>query len=240
MSTKKFIFLLKSSFIQWYKNPIVILPSLFLLILLFLLSNLTSKITLFFTKDIEHIIWLIFSSLFYLAIISLFFAFLLSLCFDISKKNKTNFKKLFKKSIHVWHRNFINTLIIIIFGMIAFLFSVLIGKSLVYINVSLSIIAFLFVMFIFLAGGIIFLTFTNVFTITHDFSVLESIKASISLVKRIYPVVFLTIIAILLINYCLSKIFPDPIYEIIKSAFIVPCFAIILVRLVIENPLPNP
>ena len=231
MKVKDFTLLIKNSFLQLLNNPVIILPSLALLLVLTLISNLLKPLTLLLTKNSEHIIWLALNSLFYLAIISFFFAYLLTLCFFIIKKNKISHFFIYKKTLHVWPRNFINTLIISFCWMIAFALSTTIGKLFLSVNVYLSIISFLFTMFLFMAGGIIFLAFTNVFTITHDFSIIQSTKASISLVKKQYHPVFFLLLLVYLVNLIVSKIFPELITEIIKTIIIVPCFALTLVHL---------
>jgi len=231
MKVKDFGLLIKNSFLQLLNNPVIILPSLALLLVLTLISKLLKPLTLLLTKNSEHIIWLSINSLFYLAIISFFFAYLLTLCFFIIKKNKISHFFIYKKAIHVWPRNFINTLIISLSWMVAFTLSTIIGKIFLSVNVYLSIISFLFTMFLFMAGGIIFLAFTNVFTITHDFSIIQSTKASISLVKKQYHPVFFLLLLVYLVNLIVSKIFPELITEIIKTIIIVPCFALILVHL---------
>jgi len=231
MKVKDFALLIKNSFLQLLNNPVIILPSLALLLVLTLISKLLKPLTLLLTKNSEHIIWLAINSLFYLAIISFFFAYLLTLCFFIIKKNKISHFFIFKKTLHVWPRNFINTLIISLSWMIVFILSTIIGKLFLSVNVYLSIISFLFTMFLFMAGGIIFLAFTNVFTITHDFSIIKSTKASISLVKKQYRPVFFLLLFVYLVNLIVSKIFPELITEIIKTIIIVPCFALILVHL---------
>jgi len=231
MKVKDFALLIKNSFLQLLNNPVIILPSLALLLVLTLISKLLKPLTLLLTKNSEHIIWLSINSLFYLAIISFFFAYLLTLCFFIIKKNKISHFFIFKKTLHVWPRNFINTLIISLSWMIVFILSTIIGKLFLSVNVYLSIISFLFTMFLFMAGGIIFLAFTNVFTITHDFSIIKSTKASISLVKKQYHPVFFLLLLVYLVNLIVSKIFPELITEIIKTIIIVPCFALILVHL---------
>jgi len=231
MKVKDFALLIKNSFLQLLNNPVIILPSLALLLVLTVISKLLKPLTLLLTKNSEHIIWLAINSLFYLAIISFFFAYLLTLCFFIIKKNKISHFFIYKKTLHVWPRNFINTLIISLSWMIAFTLSTIIGKLFLSVNVYLSIISFLFTMFLFMAGGIIFLAFTNVFTITHDFSIIQSTKASISLVKKQYRPVFFLLLFVYLVNLIVSKIFPELITEIIKTIIIVPCFALILVHL---------
>ena len=86
-----------------------------------------------------------------------------------------------------------------------------------------------------LAGGIIFLTFTNIYTITHNFSVLKSIKASAALVKKEYIPVLSLVVILYVINALLAFLASDLIAELIKSIFIVPYLAFILVRLALAD-----
>jgi len=234
MSLKFLIGLFKKSFETYLKNPYIVVPSIFLWVFIIILSEISEKLNYIFQNTFLLSSWLVIFSILILLIISFFFSGLIGMCF-LSINRKSNFRDFLKYSRKFWLKNFI-VIITILMGIniiryTAHNLGIIIGQ---FLALDVKIATGLF--FILYLGGIIgfliFFSFSSVYLISYDFSILKSIKKSFSLVKSNY----IETLIILTLYFVISQILEKNIFrlgvEIINAFFIVPYFAVLLVRFV--------
>ncbi len=225
---------------DFLNNPILAFPPLMAFLLLVLLSYLSQIISLNISSNAGQIIWLFLYSIISLIFLSFSFTVLLFLALSLSKANHPKpYKILLSDSIirakSVWHRNFLNMILIALSSMVLVLLANFIGRMASLLGYSFAIIIFILVMFSGLAGGIIFLTFSTSYAVINGSPVLESIIFSARLVKTRYIEV-LSIIIFFLVLYKLISFIPNVFFvEIIQSLIIAPILSLVLVRFVLSS-----
>lgn len=234
MSLKFLIDLFKKSFEIYLKNPYIIIPSIFLWLFIIAFSALSVKLNYILQNTFLLSTWLVVFSILILLIISFFFSGLIGMCF-LSVERKSNFRDFLKYSRKFWLKNFI-VIIIILMGInivrfISHNIAIIIGKSL---ELDVRIATGLF--FILYLGGIIgfliFFSFSSVYLVSYNFSILKSIKKSFNLVKKNYIETLIILTLYYVISQILERYAARIGVEIINALFIVPYFAVLLVRFV--------
>src|SRR3989338_6929795 len=208
---------------DFLNNPILAFPPLMAFLLLVLLSYLSQIISLNISSNAGQIIWLFLYSIISLIFLSFSFTVLLFLALSLIRAKS------------VWHRNFLNMILIALSSMVLVLLANFIGRMASLLGYSFAIIIFILVMFSGLAGGIIFLTFSTSYAVINGSPVLESIIFSARLVKTRYIEV-LSIIIFFLVLYKLISFIPNVFFvEIIQSLIIAPILSLVLVRFVLSS-----
>jgi hypothetical protein len=234
MSLKFLIDLFKKSFVTYLKNPYIIVPSVFLWIFIIAFSSLSVKLNYILQNTFLLSTWLVVFSILILLIISFFFSGLIGLCF-LSIKRQSNLADFFKYSKKFWLKNFI-VIITILMGIniirfISHNIGIIVGQSLA-LDVKIATGLFFILYFGGIIGFLIFFSFSSVYLVSYDFSILKSIKKSFGLVKSNYIETLIILTLYFVISQILEKNIPRLGVEIINAFFIVPYFAVLLVRFV--------
>jgi len=231
-----FLNMFKSSLLDLSKNPIIIIPSIFLLIFSIAFSELSVIVNYSLQTTAALTTWLVFFSFTYLVVL----AFSLSALIGASYKaviKKARLKDIFYYSRKFWFRNLIIIMtIIILYNIVRYVAhnaALLIGTSL---NLELNLAKGLFFLLYFtgLAGLIVFLTFSNFFLVIYNLNIFHSIKRSISLVKKEYIYTLSIVLIFFIINEFLKYI-DRKLIELITNLFILPCLSLILTRFVLMH-----
>ncbi len=237
MRNGAFIKIFKKSFYDYCKNPIIIAPGFSLLIFFIVFSKLSVKINYGLQNTPALTLWLIFFSIISLLVISLILSGLIGMTSDIMKK-KDGIKSFLYNCRKFWFGNFIIILIIILaFNIIRYVahnLAFFLGRSL---NLEVDIAAALFFLLYFggILSSLIFLTFANISLIVYKKSILESMRKSFYIVKKNYIETLLILILFFVVNEILIRFIPSYGIELINAIFIVPYYALILTRFVIES-----
>lgn len=231
-----FFSILKDSIKSFYKNPILMLPSLILLVFFVFFSQLSSNINYALQDLVSLTVWTILFSLISLIVISFFLSGLIGMSFKILEK-KIKISDLFKYGWKFWLKNFIIILIIILtYNIIRYLahdLSFFIGT---FLNLDVKIAIFIFFFFYFagLIGIIIFLTFSSFYLIINNCSIFKSIKKSFIIVKKNYIYTLIILLLFFVINNLLNLIQNKWIIEFANAVIIYPYFSLVLSRFLLE------
>src|SRR3989344_1419512 len=137
---------------DFLNNPILAFPPLMAFLLLVLLSYLSQIISLNISSNAGQIIWLFLYSIISLIFLSFSFTVLLFLALSLSKANHPKpYKILLSDSIirakSVWHRNFLNMILIALSSMVLVLLANFIGRMASLLGYSFAIIIFFLVLY---------------------------------------------------------------------------------------------
>lgn len=234
MSLKFLAGLFKKSFEIYLKNPYIIIPSVFLWIFIIAFSALSVKLNYILQNTFLLSTWLVIFSILILSIVSFFFSGLIGMCF-LSINRKSNLIDFFKYSKKFWLKNLI-VIIIILLGIntiryIAHNLGIIIGQSLA-LDIRIATVLFFILYLGGIIGFLIFFSFCSVYVVAYDLSILDSIKKSFNLVKKNYIETLIILTLYFVISQILERYAARIGVEIINAFFIVPYFAVLLVRFV--------
>ncbi len=223
----------KESFQDLYRNPIMVLPTIILLVATIVLSSLSASVNKNLHTTFLLTLWVVLFSLIVLAVMSFLFAGLISMGLNAARKKPIiNFLAPGK---NFWFRNFQILLIIVvtynIINFAAYYISFFVGKTF---NLPLSAaqVLFYFLYFAGLVGIIIFLTLSSFCLLIDGKSAIASIKISIRKVKSAYLEVLITLVLFFVVDGLMNKFITQRIIiELINSFFIIPYLSVILTRL---------
>lgn len=216
-----------------YKNPVIIIPSVVLFLLLAGMSKISVAVNYKLQNTFSITAWLVFFVLASLAIMSFFFSGIIGMCKD-AVHGKKEYGRFFNYASKFWFRNLQIMIVIALLGILIYYASFFLGGLTVDLLGKYSVIIFSGLMFIGLAGGIIFLTFASPFLIIEDKSAFLSMKKSALFVRKNY-FDSLTIIIIFFVIMNLLNFVKSPFAEIIEAVFVVPYLAFVLTRAALEK-----
>jgi len=234
--------MVQSSFVDLIRNPVIIIPSILLLLFSLILSQISYRINNALTNNTSLIItiWLILFTLVFFLAFSYFYSGLIYAGF-LSINKKVKLKEIFQGSNKYWMKNFFAILLIIIsysiVNNIVAALAFFIGK---YLGLPLQTATFFFyfLYFLGLVGFTVFLTFTSFFLIRNNHSLYKSIKESISFTARNYIATILTLFIFFIITEVLTlldNLVSWPYFtpsELLCYLVIYPLLVLILARLV--------
>lgn len=236
MGEENLFSIFKKAFVDFYKNLVIVMPSLFLFVFFVIFSEISIEVNRKLNSNASLTAWLVFFSFISLYAMGFFLSGLIGMCFEAASKRKAKIVDFWKYSKKFWFSNFVIIFIIIIFynliRYIAHNAAFLIGMSL---NLSTEIASGIFFLLYFagLAGVIIFLTFSNFYLIIKNKGIFWSLRGSTLLVKKRYIYTLLIILIFFVINEVLNYLLKGLINEL-ANVLIVPYLALILARFVLE------
>ena len=121
MKAKNFFNLFRKSSIDLFKNPVLLLPGIFLWIFFFIVNKAGLKIAPLLTNTITNVAWVILITLVNFIVVSFIFGGSINLSVSAVKKTKKDF---FSSAIKFWIPNFI------IFIFLFLVYNILINGSL--------------------------------------------------------------------------------------------------------------
>jgi len=173
------------------KNPIVIFPTVALLIFFILFSKLSVQINYSLRSIIALQSWLAIFVVVSLAATSYFLSGLIGMSKDAINK-RAAVKGFFSYSKKFWLRNLAVMIIILVvymaINLIAQYGALGIGRALE-LPLNIATVIFYLIYFAGLVGVLIFLTFASFYLVAYSLPIKESIKKSISFVKSNYRIV---------------------------------------------------
>jgi len=221
------------------KNPIVIFPTVALLIFFILFSKLSIKINYSLKSGIAFEPWLAIFVVISLAVTSYFLSGLIGMSKDAINK-RAAVKEFFSYSKKFWLRNLAVMIIILVvyiaISLIAQYGALGIGRALE-LPLSTATVLFYLIYFAGLVGILIFLTFASFYLVAYSLPIKESIKKSISFVKSNY----LDVLTILVVFFILGQIvnfigkIDIRLIELINAVFLVPYFSLVLTRFILKK-----
>ncbi len=236
MKPRNFFRMFEGGLRNLYRNPLLIVPSVLLGILLFIISKFGWKFAPSLQTTFSNVLWTAFVAIVSLVLISYFFAGLVGMAKQ-SIGGKAKFKDFTSKANKFWLKNFLIVLLIIlisiIVGRIAHYGALFIGQALDF-NVNTAVPVFVLIYFVGLIGILIFLTFSNVFLVVRDLSVWESMKSSMRFVRKEYLATLSFSVIFFIVYFLVNKI-PGIFGDVVAYVFVVPFFVLILTRFVIKG-----
>ena len=231
MNVKEFFLVIAESAKNIFRNPVVVLPGIFLFLFFFVFSKIGGKIAYSLETTIKNIAWTGFSWLMFLLVGGFVSAGLIGICLEIVKKKKVG-NSFFVSVRKNWFSNF---LVLLIIGLlIAFTFLIhFILRNIISSPDFFRIVA-LIVSFAWLICFVIFFTFSNFFIVVHGENVKNGIKSSFGFVKKEYLAVLALNIIIFFILPKLIALIPGIFGEIINFVIVLPLVFLILTRFVVE------
>ena len=232
---KSFTNLFRDSFKDLVQNPILVIPTVSLMVFMIAFSEISIKLSSFLAGR-TLIIWEICFLVIYFLAMSFFFSALILMGKD-ALKGKTNLRTSFSYSKKFWLKNFLIMLLILALSQL-FKFGTIFGITFVGLKLGLAPsyaqILYFLAYFASLAGILIFLTFSSFYLIIYNLKVQESIKKSIAFVKKNY----LYTLSILIIFFVISQVlstYMGPLIrgfllELINSVLIIPILSLVLTR----------
>jgi len=221
------------------KNPVIIFPTVALLIFFILFSKLSIKINYSLKSGIALESWLAIFVVISLAVTSYFLSGLIGMSKESIKK-RTAVKDFFSYSKKFWLRNLaVMIVILIVYTAISLIsqFGALgIGRALE-LPLSTATVIFYLLYFAGLVGILIFLTFASFYLVVYNLSIKQSLKKSISFVKSNY----LDVLTILVVFFILGQLvnfigeIDIRIVELINAVFLVPYFSLVLTRFILKK-----
>ncbi|MEK6825859.1 MAG: hypothetical protein AABY00_03670 [Nanoarchaeota archaeon] len=222
------------------KHPVFLIPSLFAMCWMILISLISLKIQFSLRTDFHQILWMIVYLLLVIVGLSACFAWIFLLA---RKALHSSSKNVF--SFTLWRRSFV-FYFLFVFSLV--ILWAIIQYGLLWIgpllNIPLAFAQVLYILLFFVAfvGFLIFYTYTPALLVTLSFS--QSLKQSITLTKKNYLLTLsLSVIYFVLISLC-EKLLSSSVFEIfeyslslseILIAFLItPLLALILVLIVHE------
>jgi len=235
MNWKSFFSLFKDSLYAYLKNPVLIVPTGILLILLVAFSNFSVFLNKVLTSEIQLKIWLVVYTLISIIVVSFLLSALIGMSGEVLEK-----RAKLKRGIHYVKKYGIKNLVLIVIFLVsyniinffAYYSSLSIGK-LLNLEVESAKSVFLTIYFVGLIGVIIFLTFSSFYLVLKNKTIVGSIKSSARLVEKRY----IETLCVILVFFVIYKIFDlidiRVVTEIINAVFIVPYFSLVLTKFIL-------
>lgn len=237
MKEKSLLLILKSSVNDLCRNVILAILGLIMAVFLFLLSKLSVILNYKLQTTFLLSSWLVLFILVSIGVLSFFFSGLIGICALIISGKKTGFKDFLRNSNKFWLRNFVIILIIgaagFLIGRAAHYLALYIGKG-IGLELKAAQILFFLLYLAGLIGLLIFLTFSSFYLILYNYSMKDSIKKSTKLVKVEYSNTICILLLFFVIYGILHLINYENIRLLIESLLIIPYFALVLTRFVLE------
>lgn len=236
----KFFFLIKDSAKQLFRKPLLFTPLLILLIVLTILSEASRNVNLWITRAGINstpvlIIWLSFFVLLSLICIGSAFTFLFQLISSAPGKRTKSEEHIIRRITRVTSSLTLITLASIILLLIVYTLSFSIGK-ITQLSTNGAQILFILLLFVALAGLLIFTTYMPIYASLSFSTLKESFVRSKNTVRRKYLETLMILVLTFLVTSILDWLFPLNIVQgitlssLIAHAFIYPIVAIILFR----------
>jgi len=181
MKLKEFFIIIKDSAISLVKRPIIILPSILLILYFNYFSIIADLLKGFFASTFASLLWLIFSVLVMAAIAALFSNSTI-LLFLKSKSFIRSNAKLFLNSFLIYILYYV---LLSSANYISFMISEKMGQAYGF-SLSRALAIFISIQLVFLLGILIFLVYAPALIVARENSFFRSIKKSISLAKKTY------------------------------------------------------
>ncbi len=236
MRLKNFLSLFKESAIDFYKYPIIVIPSLALLLLMIAFSNLSVKVNYSLSNTLSITSWLVFFVLVSLLVISYFLSGIIALSRSIIER-KFKIKMFFNGANKYWIKNFLILLVILIIfniiNVISYAIAFSIGR-LLNLSIQSATLVFFILMFVGIATILLLFTFSSFSLVLFNPSIKESIKKSFKIVGKNYTYILSVFILLFMINELLSLL-NSIVEDIIKSALLIPYLMLFFTRLVLTE-----
>ncbi len=221
------------------KNPVVIFPTVALLIFFILFSKLSIKINYSLRNAIALQFWLVIFIVVSLAATSYFLSGLIGMSKDSIKK-RAAVKDFFSYSKKFWLRNLAVMIVILVaytaINLISQFGALGIGRALE-LPLNTAAVVFYLIYFAGLVGILIFLTFASFYLVVYNLSIRQSFKKSIFFVKSNY----LDVLTILVVFFILGQLvnfigkIDIRLVELINAVFLVPYFSLVLTRFILKK-----
>jgi hypothetical protein len=235
MRPKEFFNLFGQSLKEMLKNPIVVIPGLVLWAFLFGFSKLSFVVNHRLQNTITITSWLGFFFLVSLCAMSFVFSGLIGMS-KKGVKEKIGSRDFFKSAGKHGLRNFIVLLFLsavsALIGQIAYYGAFYIGRFLK-LGVTPALAVFILIYLAGLLGVLIFFSFSNFCLVVNDLGIIKGVRSSIKLVKKEYLAALSMSVILFVVLFLFNKI-SGKIAEIVEYGVLLPYFAIVLTRFVIE------
>ncbi|MEI6849524.1 MAG: hypothetical protein WCK29_00650 [archaeon] len=234
--------IIKNSFEDLFKNPILIVPSVLILVFSLILSFISGKVSLMLSNETATIItlWISLFTIVFILVSSYFYSGLIHISL-LSMKRKVSLREMFQGANKFFIRN---SVLVIIMLLLVYVTNLIIGELVNYLgkyfgfSTSLATIIFIILYYLFLVGIVSFLTFDSFFLIKNNSSIINSIKQSINFTLKNYISV-LIILLLFLVTYFLVGLLDNLLAlsitspsALIYSIIIYPIFVLILARMI--------
>ncbi|MFH1290173.1 MAG: hypothetical protein ABIH92_02075, partial [Nanoarchaeota archaeon] len=235
MKSKDFFKLFSEGARKISGNPLMIVGSLLLGVILFVISELGEKLAINFQTTLSNILWTAFFSLVFLVLVSYFIAGLIGMALK-SVKGEVKWKDFSSNANRFWFKNFQVMLLIVIvsilIGRIAHYVAMFIGRM-AGLSLEAALLLFVLIYFAGLIGVLIFFTFSSFLLVKENLKVRKSVRRSFALVRREYLATLSLTIILFVIYYLLGWI-PGIVGDVVVYGLALPYFVWILTKFVVS------
>ena len=228
----KFLETLKFSISLYIKNPRIIIPSIFALIILYLFSLSSSLLTSFQLSKTISLILFAAMMLVLILVFSIVILTFISISLSIVKKSRLNIKNHLKKTHLLFLSTLITYLSMAILFYISFYSSYNIGLSL---SLSEELSTIIYIIFTGISLILLmFLSFTPFIILNDNASLFASIRKSLRVARSNLITIILFGILILVISSIISYL-PEFLSELISLIFLAPITFIFLAKVYLNK-----
>jgi len=217
------------------KNPLLILPSIFILLISLIFTLIASKINPTLTQTYQLISFTTVYLLILLAFFSFFFVMLISLSMQILK-DKISLREALKDSKRLWLKNLLFIVVIIIaFNIIRFIAQILAQSIGTLFSLELKPAQGVFFILYFIGLVLLlFLSLANFELVKNNSSLIKAFRDSFRKVKNNYPFMLSVFVFFFVINELLMLL-NENVANYIGLLILTPLLSLILSKLVAEN-----
>lgn len=220
---------------DFYKNPIIVFPAIFLWVFIIVFSRLSVGVNYRLSNGIAIAVWLVLFSIVTLIVISFVFSGLIGMCKSVIN-HRGDLRDFLSNSRRFWFRNFQIMLLVVVV-------SIVIGKTAHYgalffgrafgLPVSAAQVLFVLIYFTGLVGVLMFLSFSSFYLVIYDLKVKESVLKSVGLVGREYLGVLSMSVMFFVLFFLLGRV-EGIVGEVIEYVLVVPFLSVFLTRFVLR------
>jgi len=238
MKFKEFFNLIENGVRDLFRKPFVIFPGLVFFLFLFGFSNLGGKFGYLLQTTPTNVAWIIGSVIVLLGVGGFISAGLIGLCVKIVRKEKVK-DAFFSSAKKFWFRNFLVLVLFLVFFNLINLTLFLFTKFMISVSGTFSVSASVFrilsmlITFVWIAGIIIFFTFSNFYTVGDNLGVGAGIRKSRGLVRKEYPATLSLSVILFVVVFLVGKI-SGVVVDLINYGVVLPLTFLIFTRFVIE------
>lgn len=230
MKFSQFVNLFLESVKDLVRKPILLLPGLLLFGFIFGFSELGGKVAYSLQSTQSNTLWVIFSTIFLLGIGAIISVSLVLLA------SNSKIRKVGKYFVRTFVILLLYLVLFNLINLVLYIFTLIMSSlsNAFVLPISIFSLLIFIIYFLFIAGPIIFLTFSHVFVVTRDASVKKAISLSFGLVRKEY-LATLSMSVLLFVIVFLVGLIESLVGDIIQYVVIVPLTFVIFTRFVLER-----
>lgn len=191
MKLKDFNKMMRESFLNLFEKPILFIPGVLLFAAFYAFTRIGGRVGYMLQTTPQNVQWVVFSTILLLIFLSVFSVFMISISRNVSEKKKYSegiYDSFWKKLAAVFVLIFMLLVLFNLMNLTLWLFTRFMISMSPRFTVSLGVFRFLstLISFVWVAGVIVFFSFSSFFAVAKNNKIRESVKNSFKLAKKEY------------------------------------------------------